>query len=51
MFELPTAESVIATLLWLALAVYGFSALWWLAETAVLSRGWHPADEFEDELF
>ncbi|MFW5919024.1 MAG: glycosyltransferase family 2 protein [Halanaeroarchaeum sp.] len=32
-------------LLWLALAVYGFSALWWLIETAVFSRGWRPDDQ------
>lgn len=32
----------VAVLLWIALGVYGFSALWWLFETVVLSHNWAP---------
>jgi hypothetical protein len=38
------AQFVLAILLWAALAIYGFSALWWLLESIVLSRGWRPGD-------
>ncbi|WP_018256711.1 glycosyltransferase family 2 protein [Halomicrobium katesii] len=40
-----SGQLVLATLLWAALGVYGFSSLWWLVETGVLSRGWASADE------
>lgn len=45
MLELPSVRSAVAILLWAALGVYTFSSLWWLFETAVLSRGWQPDDE------
>nr|WP_264475139.1 glycosyltransferase family 2 protein [Salinirubrum litoreum] len=31
-------------MLWVALAVYGFSSLWWLAETFLFSYDWRPDD-------
>jgi len=37
-------QYVVAVLLWTALAVYGFSVVWWLAETVLLSRGWRPTE-------
>ena len=40
MSQLVSAQAVIAVVLWAALAVYGFSALWWLVEVAVLSYRW-----------
>ncbi|MFP4529919.1 MAG: glycosyltransferase [Halodesulfurarchaeum sp.] len=42
--ELPPVQFVITVFLWAALAVYGFSSLWWLVETGLLSRGWRPDD-------
>jgi hypothetical protein len=37
---------VVAVVLWAALAVYGFSALWWVIEVAVLSFRWdHNTEE------
>jgi hypothetical protein len=33
-------QFLLPILLWTALALYGFSSLWWLLETLVLSRGW-----------
>ena len=33
-------QFVLHILLWTALALYGFSSLWWLLEILVLSRGW-----------
>jgi hypothetical protein len=39
------AQFVLAVLLWAALAIYGFSALWWLLEWIGLSRGWRPGIE------
>lgn len=39
---------MIGGLLWVVLLVYGSSALWWLFETTILSRGWRVgADELE----
>ncbi|SFR61614.1 Glycosyl transferase family group 2 [Halogeometricum rufum] len=43
MFEVR-AELVVTVLLWVSLGFYGFSALWWLFETTVLSRGWRTDD-------
>jgi hypothetical protein len=44
--SLPLSPQVgLAVFLWAALAVYGFSALWWLVETVVFSRGWRSDDE------
>jgi hypothetical protein len=37
-------QLLLAVFLWAALVVYGFSAGWWLLETAVLSRGWQPGE-------
>lgn len=37
--------SALVVCLWAALGFYGFSALWWLVETFVLSRGWRADDE------
>lgn len=37
----------IGLLLWMALAVYGASSLWWLAETVLLSYGWRADDSEE----
>jgi len=42
MIESVSAQLLLSILLWAALAVYGFSSLWWLVETFVLSRGWKP---------
>jgi len=42
--EATSIQLLLSTLLWAALAVYGFSSLWWLAETFVLSRGWESDD-------
>ncbi|AOW79738.1 hypothetical protein HTSR_0543 [Halodesulfurarchaeum formicicum] len=39
---IETLQVVLAVLLWAALAVYGFSSLWWVIETFGLSRGWRP---------
>lgn len=33
-------QVLLSVLLWTALGVYGFSSLWWLVETFVLSHGW-----------
>lgn len=41
----PSLQSVVSVLLWGALAVYGFSSLWWLVESALLSYKWRPDDE------
>jgi len=38
--QLLSAQGVVAVVLWAALAVYGFSAVWWLVEVAVLSFRW-----------
>jgi hypothetical protein len=35
-----SVQCLLPILLWTALALYGFSSLWWLLETLVLSRGW-----------
>ena len=40
MSQLLSAQGVVAVVLWAALAVYGFSAVWWLVEVAVLSFRW-----------
>jgi hypothetical protein len=37
-----SVQVLLSLLLWAALIVYGFSSLWWLIETFVLSRGWKP---------
>ncbi|WP_070364487.1 glycosyltransferase [Halodesulfurarchaeum formicicum] len=42
MVAIETLQVVLAVLLWAALAVYGFSSLWWVIETFGLSRGWRP---------
>lgn len=38
-------QTALAILLWAALAVYGFSSLWWLLETLILARGWRPDEQ------
>jgi len=44
--QLLSAQGVVAVVLWAALAVYGFSAVWWLVEVAVLSFRWdHKTEE------
>jgi len=44
--QLVSAQGVVAVVLWAALAVYGFSALWWVIEVAVLSFRWdHNTEE------
>ena len=46
MSQLVSAQGVVAVVLWAALAVYGFSALWWVIEVAVLSFRWdHNTEE------
>ncbi|WP_259517224.1 glycosyltransferase [Halanaeroarchaeum sp. HSR-CO] len=43
--QLELLNSILAVLLWVALAVYAFSSLWWLFETVLLSSGWKSDDE------
>lgn len=45
MVDTVSLQTGLSVLLWLALAVYGFSALWWLVETALFSRNWEPDTE------
>ena len=46
MSQLLSAQGVVAVVLWAALAVYGFSAVWWLIEVAMLSFRWdHDTEE------
>jgi len=40
MVEFVSAQVLLSILLWAALVVYGFSSLWWIIETFVLSHGW-----------
>lgn len=40
MVDASALQVAVAVLLWAALGVYGVSALWWVVETALLSRGW-----------
>ncbi|MFD1635446.1 glycosyltransferase family 2 protein, partial [Haloplanus ruber] len=42
MVEFVSAQVLLSILLWAALVVYGFSSLWWIIETFVLSCGWKP---------
>jgi hypothetical protein len=42
---LPPIQDLIAIFLWAALAVYGFSSLWWLFEVFVLRRRWDAESE------
>ena len=46
MSQLLSAQGVVAVVLWAALAVYGFSALWWVIEVTALSFRWdHNTEE------
>ncbi|TQQ79100.1 glycosyltransferase family 2 protein [Halonotius roseus] len=46
MSQLLSAQGLLAVVLWAALAVYGFSALWWVIEVAALSFRWdHNTEE------
>lgn len=42
MVESVSIHFILSLLLWGALIVYGFSALWWLVETFLLSHDWRP---------
>lgn len=39
--ELLSVQGLLAVFLWVAFAVYAFSALWWLLEVFVLRHGWN----------
>ena len=45
MSSLVSAQGLLAIVLWAALAVYGFSALWWLLEVTVLAYRWDDNSE------
>ena len=45
MLESVSVQAILAIFLWTALGVYGFSSVWWLIETFVLSYKWKGDSE------